>query len=114
MVRTLVWFGARNATTRNIYLVAQAVDRAACVVKATELVRPMLAFPELLDQENAQAAQDVSAKRAAIAQAQKEYDKVQGEWYGVDQNFRFTKAKIDVAKYDYEEAAHHGKADRMQ
>jgi hypothetical protein len=31
----------------------QAVARAACVVKATELVRPLLPFPELLDQENA-------------------------------------------------------------
>jgi cytochrome c2 len=63
---------------------------------------------KLLDQEKAQATQDVSAKRAAIADAQADYNKLQGEWYGVDQNFRFTKAKIDVAKYDYEEAAHHG------
>jgi hypothetical protein len=33
--------------------IVQAVQRAACVVKATELVRPVLPFPELLDQENA-------------------------------------------------------------
>lgn len=32
---------------------AQAVARAACVTKATELLRPMLPFPDLLDQENA-------------------------------------------------------------
>jgi hypothetical protein len=33
--------------------ITQAVARAASVVKATELVRPLLPFPELLDQENA-------------------------------------------------------------
>lgn len=33
--------------------VAQAVDRAGCVIKATETLRPLLPFPELLDQENA-------------------------------------------------------------
>jgi DNA replication initiation complex subunit (GINS family) len=29
------------------------VGRAACVIKATDLVRPLLPFPELLDEENA-------------------------------------------------------------
>jgi len=33
--------------------ITQAVARAACVTKATELLRPMLPFPDLLDQENA-------------------------------------------------------------
>ncbi|MFQ3453773.1 hypothetical protein PMN64_10705 [Bradyrhizobium sp. UFLA01-814] len=33
--------------------IAQAVERASCVTKATELVRPLLPFPELLDRENA-------------------------------------------------------------
>jgi hypothetical protein len=33
--------------------IPQTVGRAACVVKAAELVRPSLPFPELLDQENA-------------------------------------------------------------
>ncbi|PDT76907.1 hypothetical protein [Bradyrhizobium sp. C9] len=33
--------------------IAQAVARASCVIKATELVRPLLPFPELLDRENA-------------------------------------------------------------
>src|SRR5260370_13973853 len=33
--------------------IAEAVGRAACIIKATELVRPSLPFPELLDQENA-------------------------------------------------------------
>ncbi|MCA6122763.1 hypothetical protein J6500_12775 [Bradyrhizobium sp. WSM 1704] len=33
--------------------IAQAVARASCVIKATELVRPLLPFPDLLDRENA-------------------------------------------------------------
>ncbi|MGY4223008.1 hypothetical protein ACVMIH_000369 [Bradyrhizobium sp. USDA 4503] len=33
--------------------IAQAVARASCVIKATDLVRPLLPFPELLDRENA-------------------------------------------------------------
>jgi hypothetical protein len=33
--------------------ITQAVARAGCVIKATELLRPLLPFPELLDQENA-------------------------------------------------------------
>ncbi|MGY4161287.1 hypothetical protein ACVINW_007129 [Bradyrhizobium sp. USDA 4461] len=33
--------------------IAQAVARAACVIKATEPVRPLLPFPDLLDRENA-------------------------------------------------------------
>lgn len=43
------------AECQHAYLdqIAQAVARAACVTKATELLRPMLPFPDLLDQENA-------------------------------------------------------------
>lgn len=33
--------------------ITQAVARAACIVKATEALRPLLPFPDLLDQENA-------------------------------------------------------------
>jgi hypothetical protein len=33
--------------------ITQAVARAGCVIKATEILRPLLPFPELLDQENA-------------------------------------------------------------
>ncbi|UGY22010.1 hypothetical protein HU675_0028875 [Bradyrhizobium septentrionale] len=34
-------------------IITQAVERASCVIKATELARPLLSFPELLDRENA-------------------------------------------------------------
>jgi hypothetical protein len=42
------------AECRNGYpdQITQAVPRAACVIKATEPLRPLLPFPELLDQEN--------------------------------------------------------------
>ena len=33
--------------------ITQAVARAACVIKATEPLRPLLPFPDLLDRENA-------------------------------------------------------------
>ncbi|MCC8952380.1 hypothetical protein H8B02_02565 [Bradyrhizobium sp. Pear77] len=33
--------------------IAQAVERSSCVIKAMELARPLLPFPELLDRENA-------------------------------------------------------------
>ena len=33
--------------------ITQAVARAACVIMATEILRPLLPFPDLLDQENA-------------------------------------------------------------
>jgi hypothetical protein len=41
--------GCRNGYPDQI---TQAVVRAACVIKATELLRPLLPFPDMLDQEN--------------------------------------------------------------
>jgi hypothetical protein len=45
-----------------------------------------------------------------VTKAEGDVEKLEGEWYRVDQDYRFTKAEIDVARYDYEEAAHHGAA----
>ena len=59
-----------------------------------------------LDQQLAQSKQELASNRAEIDKAEGELGKLQGEWYAVDQDFRFTKAKIDVAKYDYDEALH--------
>jgi mono/diheme cytochrome c family protein len=61
-----------------------------------------------LEELIARGEAEVAARRAELAKAQKDLDKLNGEWYGVDQNFRFTKAKIDVSRYNYEEAAHAG------
>lgn len=40
----------RNANPDQL---TEAVARASCVIRATEILRPLLPFPELLDQENA-------------------------------------------------------------
>src|SRR5687767_1899007 len=61
-----------------------------------------------LQAQLAQAKQDRQTNRAALEKAQDEIDRVDGLYYKADQDFRFTKAKIDVAKYEYEEAAHKG------
>src|SRR5262245_29883534 len=69
---------------------------------------------QALQDEMARAKQEEAQRRDDIKKAQGERDKLEGDWYAVDQNFRFTKAEIDVARYEYEEAAHKGKgnADR--
>jgi hypothetical protein len=49
--------------------ITNAVARAACVIKATELLRPILQFPDLLDQENAirkSLAEQVQAKNLSL------------------------------------------------
>ncbi len=59
-----------------------------------------------LKAEMERAKQEESQRKDEIKKAQTERDKLEGEWYAVDQDFRFTKAEIDVARYDFEEAAH--------
>ena len=58
----------------------------------------------------ARGREEERARRAEIARAQAEVERLNGRWYAVDQNFRFTKARIDVARYEYEEAVHKGKS----
>src|SRR5712692_9520219 len=58
--------------------IAQAVARAACVNKATELSRPLLAFPDLLDQENAvrkSLAEQVQSKNLSLLARNREMSK---------------------------------------
>jgi cytochrome c2 len=59
-----------------------------------------------LEQDRVKAQQEGAAHRAEIAKQEAEIERLHGKWYAIDQNYRFTKAKIDVAKYDYEETAH--------
>ena len=47
-----------------------------------------------------------AAKRDEIRKVQAEIDALQGQWYAVDQEYRFTKAKLDVARYELDEAVH--------
>ena len=52
----------------------------------------------------ARGAQEASARRKEIDEAQEQLEDLNARWYRVDQDFRFTKAEIDVARYEYEEA----------
>src|SRR6266404_3039199 len=57
---------------------AQAVARAACVIRATELLRPMLPFPDLLDQENAlrkSLAEQVQSGRISLIERNRQITK---------------------------------------
>jgi hypothetical protein len=59
-----------------------------------------------LEVELAEGEKEVAARRAELRKANDEVDKAHGVWYGVDQNYRFTKASIDVKRWDYDEATH--------
>jgi cytochrome c2 len=61
-----------------------------------------------LESKLAQGNQEMAARRSEVKKAEGEVEKLEGEWYRVDQDYRFTKAEIDVARYEYEEAARHG------
>jgi len=54
--------------------------------------------------------EEMAAQRTEIAKAQAEIRKAHDEWYGIDQDFRFTKADIDVVRYEFEEARKDGHA----
>jgi cytochrome c2 len=64
----------------------------------------------------AQGQSEEAARRQEIEAAEKERKALDAEWYRVDQDYRFTKAEIDVARYDYEEAVHKksSRADRRK
>jgi cytochrome c2 len=57
----------------------------------------------------AKGQQEAAAQAQEIAKAEKEKAALDDEWYRVDQNFRFKKAEIDVARFEYEDAAHKGR-----
>jgi hypothetical protein len=67
---------------------------------------------QALQAEMDRAKQEEAQRRADIKKAQAERDKLEGEWYAVDQDYRFTKAEIDVKRYEYEEAAHKNKGNK--
>jgi mono/diheme cytochrome c family protein len=63
-----------------------------------------------IDSELKKGKSEIAARQADVNKAQAAADKVHAEWYGIDQDYRFTKADIDVARYEYDEAVHHGAA----
>jgi cytochrome c2 len=71
---------------------------------------------QALQEQLARGRQEEAARAQDIRAAEREKGELDAEWYRVDQNFRFTKADIDVARYEYEEAVHQksARADRKK
>jgi len=63
---------------------------------------------QALEAQLQKGRQEVAQNRDAVRAAQSEVDGLHAEWYAADQNFRFTKARIDVARYAYDEAVNSG------
>ena len=78
-----------------------------------------------LSPEDAQRLREVEARARAGAgggggatrrdpEGPGEIDALQAEWYAADQDFRFTKAKLDVARYELDEAVALGERERAR
>jgi hypothetical protein len=61
-----------------------------------------------LEDKIARGAEEKKARAQEIGKIEDELDTLDGEWYRVDQDYRFTKARIDVKRYEYEDAEHKG------
>jgi cytochrome c2 len=59
-----------------------------------------------LDAELQRGRQEEARRRDEVRKLQAELREIGGRWYAADQDFRFTKARIDVARYEYDEAVH--------
>ena len=54
-----------------------------------------------LDQKR-EGARELRRNRTAVAEAEEKDRKAEGAWYDADQDFRFKKAEMDTARYDFE------------
>ena len=63
-----------------------------------------------IEAQLARGRKEAEAQRDEIRKIQAEIDALQAEWYAADQEYRFTKAKLDVARYELDEAVHSGNA----
>ncbi len=69
--------------------ITQAVARAACVAKATELLRPTLPFPDLLDQENAlrkSLAEQVQTRKLSLLERNQQITKFHSKMLAEEQS----------------------------
>ncbi len=69
--------------------IAHAVARAACVIKATELLRPVLPFPDLLDQENAlrkSLAEQVQTRKLSLLERNQQLTKFHSKMLAEEQS----------------------------
>src|SRR5712692_5563828 len=58
---------------------------------------------KLLEQKR-EGARELRRSRASFEKAQESEKKAEGAWYAADQDFRFKKAEMDTARYQYETA----------
>src|SRR5258706_5030730 len=89
--------------TLEVKLTKEQIEKSAGKVDA--------ARSRQLEEAIARGKEEEKGRRAEVAKAQAEADRVHARWYAVDQNYRFTKALIDKARYEYEEAAPQGHRD---
>jgi len=63
---------------------------------------------EALEQRLEEGQQTVAQQRDLVSEIDLELKGLAADWYSADQDFRFTKAKIDVARFEYDESVHSG------
>jgi hypothetical protein len=61
-----------------------------------------------IEAELARGREEAAQHRDEIVEVEAEVNRLQAEWYATDQDFRFTKAKLDVTRYELDEAVHSG------
>ncbi len=83
---------------RRVALTQEEIEKAVSPEDARRLSE--------VEAELARGREAASAKRDEIRKVQAEIDALQGQWYAADQEYRFTKAKLDVARYELDEAVH--------
>jgi cytochrome c2 len=59
-----------------------------------------------LEGQLTEGREEVRQRRDEVQAAEDALRSLGGEWYAADQDYRFTKARIDVARYEYDEAVH--------
>ncbi len=63
---------------------------------------------EAIEQRLAEGQQAVAQRRDLVSEIDSELKSLAADWYSADQDFRFTKAEIDVARFEYDESVHSG------
>jgi cytochrome c2 len=61
-----------------------------------------------IEAELARGREEAAEQRDEIEAVEADVNRLQAEWYAADQDYRFTKAKLDVARYELDEAVHRG------
>jgi cytochrome c2 len=63
-----------------------------------------------VEEQLARGREAAAAQKDEIRKVESEVDALQADWYARDQDYRFTKARLDVARYELDEAVASGSA----